>query len=235
MLADIGDDDRILADDLMQRQGQIARIDRVPLLRLRQTKLRLKILQRVGPLLMACLRHPLDHVLQDVFGISHDGHIRMHVLGDLRRVDVKMDDLGILAKFLTIACHTIRETRADRDDQIRVERRIVGHRRAMHADHAQIQIIIIRHGRQAHHARGDRNIHMLGEAEQLLGRSGADDAAAGIDQWTLSFLDGVHRLLELGLIHLGQLADAVLGQWDIFRDRCGHILGNVDEHRPLAP
>ena len=87
-----------------------------------------------------------------------------HQLGDLGRVDVQMDDLGLGGEGRELAGDAIVEAGAQRDDQVGVLDRVVGELGAVHAEHAQALRMGLGERALAVDGGHDRRAHQLDEA-----------------------------------------------------------------------
>src|SRR4029079_9166232 len=63
---------------------------------------------------------------QDVLRVADDRYVRRHVLGDLGRVDVDVDELRPRRELAELAGDAVVEARADGDDEGGLVHRVVG-------------------------------------------------------------------------------------------------------------
>ena len=165
-------------------------------------------------------------------------------LVDLGRIDVEMSD-----KFRSgreLVRHTgdaIVETAADRDKEITVFHRVVGERRAVHAEHVQRQRLRRIGCADAHQRRHRRQAERLRERTQRLRRFGQDHATAGIDQRPLGFGQFVEKRLARGGVERRPRdiveTRTIPGQRQAHRaveNEIGvlHVLRNIDDDRAGA-
>ena len=88
--------------------------------------------------------------------VADDRDVRRDVLGDLRRVDVDVDELGPRGELGQLAGDAVVEAGADGHDQVGLVHRVVGRARAVHAEHAQPLLVRRRERAEAHQRAGDR-------------------------------------------------------------------------------
>ena len=91
-----------------------------------------------------------DHVL----AVADDRDVDQPVLPDLGRVDVHVDDLGVGRERRQLAGDAVVEARAERDQQVGPLHRGDGRVVAVHAGHAQAELVGVGE-RAARHQRGD--------------------------------------------------------------------------------
>ena len=96
-------------------------------------------------------RQPRD----DVLGVADDRDVSRHVLGDLGRVDVDVDELGPRGELAQLARDPVVEASADRDDQVGLVHGVVGRARAVHPEHPEPLLVGRREGAQTHDGTGD--------------------------------------------------------------------------------
>ena len=80
--------------------------------------------------------HVLVQLLQHVAAIADDRHRGRHVLADLGRVDVDVDDLGVGRELAQLAGHAVVEAHADADQHVALVDGAVGMDPAVHAQEA---------------------------------------------------------------------------------------------------
>ena len=126
-----------------------------------------------------------------------------HVLGDLGRVDVDVDELRARRELGELAGDAVVEARADRADQVGLVHRVVGRARAVHAEHPQPLA-----GRGAGKAPRPISVQVTGK-RSLRANSvssaeafGVDDAAAGVDHRALRGRERLRGLADLLLVAL---------------------------------
>ena len=87
---------------------------------------------------------------QDPLAVADDRDVRGHVLGDLGRVDVDVDELRPRRELGQLAGDAVVEASADRDDQVGVVHRVVRGARAVHAEHPEPLVVRRRERAQPH-------------------------------------------------------------------------------------
>ena len=87
---------------------------------------------------MLGFRHALYHFLQNIAGISDDGNVTGHILGNFRGIDIEMDDFRLSAEFFPVSRNTIGKSGADCDNQIGIQGCVIGDRCPMHPQHTHI-------------------------------------------------------------------------------------------------
>ena len=104
-----------------------------------------------------------DDLFDHEAGIADDRDVGLADLALLGRVDVDMDDLGLLRERVDLAGDPVVESRAERDQQIgllhRRDRRCV----AVHAGHAEVQLVVVGEGAASHERRHDVDAGELDE------------------------------------------------------------------------
>ena len=164
--------------------------------------------------------------------------MRGDVLGDLRRVDVDVDELRVRGELRQLAGDAIVEARADAADEVGLVHRVVRGARAVHAEHAQP--LRVRRGEraEAHQRARDREAVGGRELDELLGGVRVDDAAAGVDDRAPR---GRHRLRRLAdLLGVAVRRRLIAGQVDVADRlvvdvRAREVLRDVDDDRTGPP
>ena len=175
----------------------------------------------------------LRQVDDDLLGVPHDRHVGDTVLADLRRVDIRVDDLGERGEAVECAGDAVVEAGTDRDEQVRALQRRHGRHAAVHSRHTEVQLMAVREGAARHERRHDGDLRLLDEGAQFLVGTGTDDTAADVEHGTLGFADELGRSLDLLRVRLRHRAVAR----QIDRRRPGErrlrrqcVLRDVDEH-----
>ena len=100
--------------------------------------------------------------------------------------------LRVRRELRRLAGDAVVEARAERDQEVAVLDRVVGERRAVHAEHAHRQRMRGVERADAHQRRDDRDAELDARTRAALGRAvGVDHAAAGVDQRPLRLAE--HR------------------------------------------
>ncbi len=167
-----------------------------------------------------------------------DRNVSRLVLVQLGRIDVDVDDLGVLGELRQLAGDAIVEPDAERQQEIAVPHGAIAIHAAVHAQHVERQRIVARQRAQPHDRHHDRNAGDAHELPQFLAGVRRNDSATAIDHGTFRQLDGGRHLLNLFRWRL--LPPAVItGQVHRHippRHATGHlhVLGQIDQHRSLA-
>ena len=255
MLADVAGDDRLAAGRLVQRLDQELRLDlRVGAVLVAQRVLLAPALDPCPPALQARRIGPQRAVLdrelaEHVLGVADDRDVRGHVLGDLRRVDVDVDELRARRELRELAGDAIVEARPDRADQVGLVHRVVRGARAVHPEHPEplgigltSDPILAAKARgkraEAHQRAGHREAVAEGELDQLGGGFGVDDPAAGVDHRALRRRERLGGLADLLLVALERrlvAGQAHVGHRLVLDLRAREILGDVDQHGAGPP
>ena len=173
--------------------------------------------------------------LQKLPDVGGDAEVGAHVFVDLRRVDIDVDDPGRTRKLIRIAGRTVRETGAERQQEIALVRRVIRIVAAVHAEPFQRQRMILRERADPHQTGGDRDIETLRKPGQLLRRPGGDHTAPGVNARAPRTGDrGEHRFAIL-LRHRRRLPYQLrrrLRAEPELQPPLLDIFGNVDPDRP---
>ena len=190
VLADVGHERRVvpggladLGDDEVGREQAVAPGARaVPARRLRFPPPLGELGEVGGPL---GLRRPAcdqrEQAAEDALRVAHDGDVHGHVLADLGRVDVDVDDPGVGRVGAHVAGHPVVEAHADGDEEVGRLDRPVDVLPAVHPHVAVGQRMGLVHRADPEQGPGDRDPGLLGEGPELLGRVGDEDPVAGQD------------------------------------------------------
>ena len=109
---------------------------------------------------------------------------------------------------------------------------------AVHAQEAVREGVRVGDRGDAQQRRDDGGVDLLGDRAQLIGRAGEDDALPGQDDGLLGGVDEFGGAFDIGLG--GARDDRIAAQMHALRVAIPvgrldeHVLGDVDEHRPLA-
>ena len=126
------------------------------------------------------------------------------------------------------------EARADRDEQVGLLHRGDRGVDAVHARHAEAELVRVRERAARHQCRDDREVPDRRELEQLLGGLGLDHAAADVEDGPLRLEDQLRGLDDLA--HVALRRRLVAGQVDLIRPAPRglvdeDVLRKVDEDR----
>jgi hypothetical protein len=100
---------------------------------------------------------PISALGEDLTSIADDGNHGHHVLADLRRIDVYVDDLGVGAEGGDLSGHPVGETHADGKDDVGVGQDVVGDLSTVHSEHPKAERMALGKGALSHQGDPDRN------------------------------------------------------------------------------
>ena len=180
-----------------------------------------------------------DHFGQHAFHRTYNRHVGLDGLGDGRRVDVDMNDLGIRAELARAVDHPVIEPRAHGQDHIGVVHGQVGGVAAVHAEHADELTVRTRECAEAHQGVGHRQVEQLGQFGQRCGTAAQNHAAARVQHRTLGRQEHFCRLADLPRVPTnGRAVGTQLGflREDVFEflGRVGHVFRDIDHYRARA-
>ena len=216
---------------LCDRAQQLMRMDDAVVVLCVVVELRAPLIDLREPRGVPVFLNVRQDLLKEGLCVGNDRIGRFDVLVDLRRVDVHVDDARAGGEMAGVGGNAVREARADADQQIAALDRPVSRNRAVHADHAEAQLVVIGHAADRHHGVRGRDLRLAHQGEQLAACVRDLDAAAVIDERALGLADHVRDGLQLfladvvGLMHLDPALRDELGR------RGSDILRDVDEHR----
>ena len=161
----------------------------------------------------------------------------MDVFADGGRIDVDMNNLGLRTELGDLSRDAIVESGADGDHKIGIMDGHVRGVRAVHAHHAEREIVRGGESPEGHQRHVHRNLREVCELHQLFMCIREDRPAADVNDRLLGLVDRLDRLLDLPLIAF--VRRVVSADGDTLRIAeiafvHGDILGNVHEHRPRA-
>jgi hypothetical protein len=140
-------------------------------------------------------------------GVADDRDVGGHVLGDLRRVDVDVDELRPRRELRELARDAIVEAGSHGADQVGLVHRVVRGAGAVHPQHPQpLRVRLAVHPRRKRSKRhqGARHREAVGRSElhQLHGAVGVDNPASGVDHGPLRRRERLGGLADLLLVAL---------------------------------
>ena len=237
MLADVGGHDRPAGSQLVYTVENGLHLQ-ATLLAVLEWEFLLPVIDLRQP--RRCLER-LDHtnqLLEDLAGIPQHEDVRHDDLAELRRVDIDVDLLRVRAERLKFACDPVIPAATNGHDQITTDDGLVGIRRAVHAQHADRQPVLLGKGPLAQQRVGNRHLQLLSEGFGRHMRTRCDRPAADVEQGTVAVAQQLGRLFESDRVCFGahrvtRQVDT-LGKGRVTLSR-SHILWQVDQHRPLAP
>ena len=163
--------------------------------------------EAIYPSLVRSLLHELCHFGQRLFAVAEDGECGLHVLAELRGVNLKVNDLGLLGVCLQVARHTVVEAHADSYEQVALVGHDVRRQIAVHTEHSHVERMVGRCGGKAEQSGGKGNLSLLAKRYQLLVRTGQlyalTDEHKGLDALVYhagSFRDGSFFGLRIGVV-----------------------------------
>ena len=235
MLANIGDIGCIraghlagLADDLVWLQDGLA------VLRLVVGRLPLRDLgepiRMVGRIDQRKQRLQYDRRIADHRSVDED--VLVHLTG----IDIDLHDLRARGELLRIQCNTIRETRADRQHEVRLVDRLVRGVGTMHTDEAEVPPVPVVEDARGHQRIGRRHVRLRDEiAECLTTRLADRDTATEVDHRTRRLVDELRGPREILCIdrRVHRNLRRLLRRELTARRR--DILRDIHEHRSLTP
>src|SRR5690606_35668953 len=121
-----------------------------------------------------------DHLGQHAVHRTDDRNVGLDGLGDGRRVDVDVDDLGVRAELGRAVDHAVIETGADGQDHVGMVHGHVGGVTAVHAQHADELAITARIAAQTHQGVGNRQVEHACQLGELGGGVAQDHATARV-------------------------------------------------------
>ena len=200
------------------------------------------------PLAVVILGHLLVQQCQHLLGVADDVVVGLHILVDLRPVNVDVDNLGLPGKGRRLQGHTVRETAAHGNEQVAAITGHVGGLGAVHADHARGQGVPAGDPPRSHKGNGHRGVNPPGEFPELLMGPAAHYAAAADEHGLLGLGDHLHQLVHILLVGLRHFQAAGPGPADqvgqtsgvnvffpgkgfILRLLRSDILYDINEHR----
>ncbi|RPK42869.1 hypothetical protein EES39_20180 [Streptomyces sp. ADI92-24] len=176
----------------------------------------------------------LDEVGDDLAGVTDDRHVGGAVLADLRRVDVRVHDLGVRGEAVQLAGDPVVEPGPQGDEQVGLLQRGDGGDRTVHTGHSHVQRVAVGEGAERHQCGGDGRSGQLGQHLEFGGGPGLHDAAADIQHGALGLDDELGGLADLLGVRLGDgpVAGQVLGRRPAEGGlRLERVLGDVDQDR----
>ena len=175
-----------------------------------------------------------QHRLQDVGGISHQGQINGDVLAHLTGVNVNLDALGVVGEGFRLQRHTVGEPGTHGNQQVGFVHRLVGGVAAVHAQQPQVQRLTVGQHTGCHQGVGGGDLGLGQQVPQRLTARSATDTAAEHHHRLFGGIDHLGGLLDAFLVKVGDGAHRLRRLGGELAGVCGHILGNVHQHRPLA-
>ena len=150
------------------------------------------------------LDEELGELDEDALHVADDGHFGSADLADFGGIDIDVDDFGVRGEGGEASGDAIVEAHAEGDQEIGIGHRHVGGVAAVHAGHGDEVGVVAGHGAEAHQGIDGGGVGELDELAEFGGGVGGDDAAAGIDQRPLGFLDELGGAADLAGVSFGE-------------------------------
>ena len=122
----------------------------------------------IQPFLMLTALDVFQHGFHGVLGVCHDGDIHLDVPGDGGRVNVHMDNFGILGKLVNLSGDTVIKTGADGEKQVTLTDGTVSGIAAVHSHIAHIEFVAGRDGAFSHNGGDNRDSGSLRKSQGCL-------------------------------------------------------------------
>ena len=167
MLADIGDEVRVVARGLADRADDEARRELDPILIRGEARPHALAVEPGAPLGPRSVLEARREREQHRPGVGDDADRGRHVLSDLRRVDVGVDDLRLRREGADLPGHAIVEAQPDAQDHVRVVHHAVRVRAAVHPEHSRREPVVLGERADAEQRGDDRGVDALGERAEL--------------------------------------------------------------------
>ena len=167
--------------------------------------------------------------------VAVHGLENLNVLIELRRVDIYVDYLCLLAEYRGITGHAVREPGAYADEQVAVVESIRRLDCTVHTEHAYVAAVGFVVCALSHKRAGNRRVGKLSQLFQLIRSAGGDNAAARIDVGLLRVGDKLSRRINFVCIEGCQLLRLLRGLRSVLRESLCDVLGNVHQYRTFAP
>ena len=206
VLADVGGNDGVIGLDVVDDVHDVSRVDAEGL-GVQALLFFHKGVHMGAPLGVFFLLDTADDSRKRDPQIATDTDVCGDVLGDLREVDIHVDDGRFLAELAGLPRHAVREAGADGDDQVGVILRDGGSVLTVHTDHAEVTGVLIGDAGDAHEGTADDRVDLVGEFDDIVIGFCRVDAAADVDERLLRLVDGRDRFGDAVLLGL----DAVVG------------------------
>ena len=188
VLADVGDDDGLAfggAPQVVDDVGgvEVAEIGKV--LDVANGGVALQDVDGVNPGGVFARSDLRQEGFQNLAQIADEGDVGLDVLVDLSRIDFDVDLLCVGRVAGEDAGNAVIESHAAGDEQVGLLDGLVDPGFAVHAHHAERELVRGREGAEAEQRGGNRNLQALGQGAELIHGIGFQDAVAGEDDGTL--------------------------------------------------
>ena len=183
---------------------------------------------------MLVFTHQLGQFCQGLLTITQYGHIYLHVLVDFRRVNVHVDNLGLLGVCIQVACHTVVETHTYGNQHITFVGLDIRAEVAVHPQHPLVQRMVGRNGRKSKQCTSARNVRFFQESNQFCLRITQFHSLTNQDKRLLGGIDQIGSMLEfhpVGIRNRVIATDKVKVNRFIIHHFHLCVLGKVKHHR----
>ena len=154
-------------------------------------------------------QHRVD-VFECHLHVAVDRNVREFVLVNLALIDVDVDDFAVLGELGQLAGHAVVEAHAERDEQVGIVDGVVAVDGAVHPEHVQTEVIIVREIPEAVERERDGDAQQFGELRHRVGGSAMRHAAARVNHRPLAGADRIDDRLEF--VGLRTANRAIAGQ-----------------------
>ena len=189
MLADAGDDVAVALRRLVYLLDDVLRQHFLRLADDDRRVLAAHLIEPGEPALARLVGDMLVQLAQRRLRVAPQRCVRLHVLADLRGIDLQVDDLGFRREVLQAAGDAVVEAHTDADEEVRLADRDVVPVHPVHPGHPQVQRMCAGEAADAEQGRDHRDVGLLGQLPDLRERVRDDHAVAGEDDRPLGLLD----------------------------------------------
>ena len=190
--------------------------------------------KRLEPLGVAGRFHLREQGLQHGPGVAQYRHVALHVFVELRGVDVDVDDVGLSGILTYVARYPVVEAHAYGDEQVAFVGLDIGGHAAVHAQHALVERVVGRDGRETQQGAAHGNVGLFGQSGQFGFGLGDEHALSGQDKGFAGLVDEAGGLIDfgrldgrVGVVAADELAGLVV---EVGQSRLG-IFGKVEHYR----
>jgi hypothetical protein len=176
--------------------------------------------------------------LEDFAQIAHQRDIDIHILVDLRWINLDVNLLGLGGIRREGSCNAVIEPHAAGDQQVGLLNGLIHPRLAVHAHHAQVELVRGREGPQPQQRQRHGNLCALRQRVHLLLGAGFDDAVPGQNHRPLGVANQLGSLRQPVFFHIQHgvrpMGTRLCGGKVKLRRALLRVLGNIHQHRPRA-
>ena len=248
VLAHFGGDDGLAFGQLLQLFDDVLGLDDLVLIRIGKGMRRLPVgdlppprgqllLHGVFPAIALAVE-PAVYGGEGQGTVGHDGDVDRHVLADRAGIQIDVHDSGLRRKGVQPAGDPVVEAGAHGNEQIAFGDRHVGGIAAVHAEHAQGELVGAGEAAQAHEGHGHGDPQPVGQSGQFGAGAGEHDAAAHIEHRSSGLEEGLAEPVDLPWVRDGMGLVGRHFDGGFFRVLdvvgCDDVLGQIDQHRARA-